>query len=89
MLDGHDDHHQDHDEPRKGNLWPQPEGPHLQDTYAVHQILERLVEFYGNKSFVQVDVFEVIHVAQTVVNGLDSELAARVRLELEDFASDR
>ena len=57
-------------------------------THPVDQVLEGLVEFYGHELVVQVDEFEVVDVAETVVDGLDAELAPRVGLELEDLAAD-
>lgn len=59
------------------------------DTHPIDQILKRLVQLYGNKPVVDVDIFEVIHITQAVINGLDLELAPWVRLELEDLAAER
>jgi len=57
-------------------------------TYPVDQILQRLVQLYGNESVVNIDNLEVVHIAQTVVDGLDAQLASRMSLQFEDFAPD-
>lgn len=42
----------------------------------------------GNESLVNIDIFKIINIVQAVVDGLDLELAPRMRLQFEDFASD-